>query len=138
IIEMPKYLKKYATEFNYLFECIYKCSQISNPKNENYHILYNFANNARKFLEIYLYYQYPTISNNNEESKFEKFFGAGQIPSFLNRINNEYSHLDGGLERGAMPIDFSEAQICAKAILDTIEKRNPEQFKALKESIGCK
>ncbi|SPY34257.1 AAA family ATPase [Pasteurella canis] len=138
IIEMPKYLKKYATEFNYLFECIYKCSQISNPKNENYHILYNFANNARKFLEIYLYYQYPTISNNNEESKLEKFFGAGQIPSFLNRINNEYSHLDGGLERGAMPIDFSEAQICAKAILDTIAKRNPEQFQALKESIGCK
>lgn len=135
IKEMPNYLERYATEFNYLFENIYKCANINTWNDENYHILYNFGNNARKFLEIYIYYQYPIVAQNIDE-RLDKFFGQGNIPTFLNRINNEYSHLDGGLERGAIPIDYSEAQLCAKVILDKIEEKNLEQFKALKESIG--
>lgn len=56
---MPNYLKEYVTEFNYLFNQIYKCSKIEVASDENYPILYNFPNNARKFLEIYLYYKFP-------------------------------------------------------------------------------
>lgn len=137
IQKMPNHLKEYATEFNYLFSCIYQCYKMTGvPNDENHHILYSFANNARKFLEIYLYYQYP--NNLSNDGKLDLFFGEGQIPVFLNRINNEYSHLSGGLERGgAMPIGLlSEAQLCAKAILDKIEEKNPEQFQALQESIG--
>ena len=137
IKQMPNYLRDYATEFNYLFCCIYQCYQMTNiPNDENYHILYSFANNARKFLEIYLYYQYPDSLSNDK--KLDLFFGKGQVPAFLNRINNEYSHLSGGLERGGtMPIELlTEAQLCAKAILNKIEEKNPEQFHALKNSIG--
>lgn len=138
IQKMPNYLKEYATEFNYLFSCIHQCYKMTGfPNDENYHILYSFANNARKFLEIYLYYQYPNSLSNDD--KLDLFFGEGQIPVFLNRINNEYSHLSGGLERGGtMPIGLlSEAQLCAQAILDKIEEKNPEQFQALKESIDA-
>lgn len=135
IKEMPKYLQKYSTEFNYLFENIYVCSMTNNWNDSNYHILYNFGNNARKFLEIYIYYQYPIIAQNIDE-RLEIFFGKGNIPVFLHRINNEYSHLDGVVERGILPIDYMEAQLCAKAILSRIKEKNPEQFRALKESIG--
>lgn len=132
---MPKYLQRYATEFNYLFENIYNCANCTSWNDGNYHILYNFGNNARKFLEIYIYFQYPIVAQNIDE-RLELFFGTGNIPTFLHRINNEYSHLDGGVERGAIPIDYAEAQLCAKAILDKIAEKNPEQFQALKESIG--
>lgn len=136
IKEMPKYLQRYSTEFNYLFENIYVCATTSSWDDSNYHILYNFGNNARKFLEIYLYFQYPIVAQNIDE-RLEDFFGASNIPTFLHRINNEYSHLDGGVERGAIPIDYAEAKLCAKAILDKIEEKNPEQFQALKKSIGA-
>lgn len=142
IREMPKYLQVYTTEFNYLFEYIYKCSQISCVNDDNFNLIFNFGNNARKFLEIYLYYQYPHTytgdSDRDHTQRLEKFFGASSIPDFfVNRINNEYSHLSGGLERGGMPIEVSEMQLCAKAILDKIEEKNPEQFQALKASIGA-
>ncbi|AWW35189.1 hypothetical protein CT138_10095 [Mannheimia varigena] len=142
IREMPKYLQVYTTEFNYLFECIYKCSQISSVNDENFNLIFNFGNNARKFLEIYLYYQYPHTytgsSDKDHTLRLEKFFGTSSIPDFfVNRINNEYSHLSGGLERGGVPIEVSEMQLCAKAILDRIKEKNPEQFQALKDSIGC-
>ena len=56
---MPKYLKEYVTEFNYLFHQLYKCSVIEVIDDSNYITFYNFGNNARKFFEIYLYYKYP-------------------------------------------------------------------------------
>ena len=141
IRDMPKYLQVYTTEFNYLFECIYKCSQINSINDDNFNLIFNFGNNARKFLEIYLYYQYPCTytgsSDRDHIQRLEKFFGANNIPDFfINRINNEYSHLSGGLERGNMPIEVAEMQLCAQAILNKIEEKNPEQLQALQESIG--
>ncbi len=66
---MPKYLKEYITEFNYLFHQIYKCSEMAVVDDSNYTAFYNFGNNARKFLEIYLYYKYPDNSSDVEKMK---------------------------------------------------------------------
>ena len=55
---MPRYLKDYITEFNYLFNQIYKCASIEMVDDQNYTTFYNFGNNTRKFFEIYLYYQF--------------------------------------------------------------------------------
>ena len=71
-----------------------------------YYIFYNFGNNARKFLEIYLFYKYPGIIS--DEEKYKKFFRE-EIPVYIaNRLTNEMSHLAGGLERGEQPIYFEE------------------------------
>ncbi|EJQ0508949.1 AAA family ATPase, partial [Campylobacter jejuni] len=64
--KLPKCLEKYTTEFNYLFEQIYKFKNIDGINDEDLKIslVYNFGNNLRKFLEIYLFFKYP----NNFES----------------------------------------------------------------------
>jgi wobble nucleotide-excising tRNase len=59
IEKMPNYLQKYVTEFNFLFHEIYKCSKIETIDDSNYTCFYNFGNNARKFLEILMFYYYP-------------------------------------------------------------------------------
>lgn len=69
IIPMPKYLKEYVTEYNFLFDQIYKCSEITQITDKNYTIFYNFGNNARKFLEIYLYYRFPDETDDMEKLK---------------------------------------------------------------------
>lgn len=133
---MPGYLKNYVTEFNYLFHQIYKCATTESINDKNYKDFYNFGNNARKFLEIYLYYKYP--NGIDGDGKLLKFFGNNNIPAiFTDRVNNEYSHLCGGFERGASPIEVPEMKAAARQILLRI-KDDPEQYSALLQSIGVK
>jgi len=134
IVVMPKYLKEYVTEFNYLFHQIYKCSVIETIDDTNYTTFYSFGNNARKFLEIYLYYKYP--DQRPTEEKLQLFFGEGNVPAILtDRINNEYSHLCGVFERGSTPVEVPEMQTAAQQIIERL-KEDEEQYSSLLKSIG--
>ncbi|MGY8774955.1 AAA family ATPase [Spongiibacter tropicus] len=133
---MPGYLKNYVTEFNYLFHQIYKCATAESIDDGNYHEFYNFGNNARKFLEIYLYYRYPNGIEGDD--KLLKFFGEDSIPAiFTDRVNNEYSHLCGVFERGASPIEVPEMKAVAQQIISKV-KDDADQYSALLQSIGVK
>jgi len=131
---MPNYLKEYVTEFNYLFHQIYKCAEIGSIDDGNYTTFYNFANNARKFFEIYLYYKYP--DQGMTEATLCQFFGNEKVPAILaDRINNEYSHLCGVFERGSTPVEVPEMQKAAKQIIERL-KEDEGQYSALLKSIG--
>lgn len=131
---MPSYLKNYVTEFNYLFHQIYKCAAIETVDDSNYVTFYNFANNARKFLEIYLYYRYPDQGMNDRTLSL--FFGEDSIPAALtDRINNEYSHLCGVFERGATPVEVPEMRSAALQIIERL-KDDDDQYSAFLKSIG--
>jgi wobble nucleotide-excising tRNase len=130
---MPKYMKDYVTEFNYLFQEIYKCSCIETVDDTNYSTFYNFGNNARKFLEIYLFYKYPDFSE--DRVKMERFLGEGKVPViFTERLNNEYSHLGGDIERASMPIEVPEMLSVAKLIINKL-KEDEDQYLAFMNSI---
>lgn len=131
---MPSYLKEYVTEFNYLFHQIHKCASLDAIDDTNYVTFYNFANNARKFLEIYLYYKYP--DQGMTEATLTAFFGQNSIPTVLtDRINNEYSHLSGVFERGSTPVEAPEMQTSARQIIQRL-KQDSEQFSSLLKSVG--
>ncbi|WP_280570787.1 AAA family ATPase [Chromohalobacter sp. 296-RDG] len=131
---MPSYLKEYVTEFNFLFHQIHKCAAMESIDDTNYINFYNFANNARKFLEIYLYYKYPDQGMNERTLKL--FFGNDSVPAILvDRINNEYSHLCGVFERGATPVEVPEVQLAARKIIEKL-KKDDEQYSALLRSVG--
>ena len=130
---MPDYIKKYLTEFNYLFKQIYQCANES-VSDENHYVFYNFPNNARKFLEIYLFYKFP--NQNKLSDKMQDFFGDDIARLLIDRINNEYSHLSNGLERGSIPLEIPEMKKAAKAILSNLKENDSHQYQALKESVG--
>ncbi|SHG48585.1 Wobble nucleotide-excising tRNase [Salegentibacter echinorum] len=134
ISEMPDYIKRNVTEFNHLFKQIVDCSNLGQLTDQNYTLLYNFGNNARKFFEIYLFYKYPDASNQTE--KMRKFFGEDEIPTVLtDRINNEYSHLAGTFERGQQPIEVPEMKKAAELIVKKLENWDKDQFDALMSSV---
>lgn len=131
---MPKYLKEYVTEFNYLFHQIQKCAAIDSIDDTNYTAFYNFGNNARKFFEIYLYYKFPDQGMTEETLRL--FFGEEQIPAVLtDRINNEYSHLCAVFERGSTPVEVPEMQTAARQIIERL-KEDKDQYSALLKSVG--
>lgn len=132
---MPKYLKEYVTEFNFLFHQIHKCAAITSINDENYTTFYNFGNNARKFFEIYLYYKFP--DQGMTEATLKSFFGEESVPAILSdRINNEYSHLAGVFERGSTPVEVPEMHTVAKYILDKIKQNDHDQYVSLVQSVG--
>ena len=136
LVLMPKYLKDYVTEFNFLFHQIYRCAHAQSEHDGNHDCYYNFGNNARKFLEAFLYYRYPNASEKDKENKLYRFFGNDTLASSLtNRINNEFSHLEGLFERSILPIDIPEMKLTAKFILQKIKEKDPDQYSALLQSI---
>lgn len=132
---MPRYLKDYVTEFNFLFHQIYMCSTTDTDDENQHNLFYNFGNNTRKFLEAFLYYKYPNA--NDQIEKLTKFFGDNrQASTMTDRINNEFSHLEGLFERSMTPIDIPEMKKTATFILDKIKEKDSEQYDALLMSIG--
>jgi wobble nucleotide-excising tRNase len=137
ITEMPSHIREYVTEFNYLFGQIYSVYKEvkgnRKAKLENtYNQFYNLPNNIRKFLECYLFYKFP--NNSNPLENLPKLFD-GTVPTLINRVINEYSHLTY-IDRGWKPIDVDEVEECAKIVIDKIQEKDPEQFHALLESIA--
>lgn len=131
---MPRYLKDYVTEFNFLFHQIYKCAHAQSECDENHDCYYNFGNNARKFLEAFLYYKYPNAVE--KDDKLARFFGDDALAASLtDRINNEFSHLAGVFERSVLPIDVPEMKTTANFILRKIKEKDPDQYLALLQSI---
>ncbi|WP_313290599.1 AAA family ATPase [Stutzerimonas nitrititolerans] len=133
---MPRHLKEYVTEFNYLFNQIHTCATIEQVTDENYTAFYNFGNNARKFFETYLYYKYPNKGMSDETLLL--FFGRDKVPAVLtDRINNEYSHLCGVFERGSTPVEVPEMKKSAMVILERLREHDADQYQSLLESIGA-
>ena len=134
---MPDHLKDYTTEFNYLFNTIYSLyKNVSGDRSrqlENtYNQFYNIPNNIRKFLEYYLFYKYP--NSKSPLDNLDKLFD-GNTPALLNRVVNEFSHLTF-IDRGWAPLDVSEVEECVKLIIEMIQRKDMEQYIALKSSIG--
>ena len=134
ISKMPNYLSEYATEFNYLFNQIHTCASTNILSDENHSFFYNFSNNARKFIEIYSFYKFPTYFKEDDE-RLKSFWNDEIYRLFIGRINNEYSHCSGVLERGMSLMDVPEMHRVAKAIIKKV-KEDEQQYVALLESIN--
>jgi wobble nucleotide-excising tRNase len=133
---MPKYLKSYITELNYLFAEIHTCTDDANSV-ASYHSFYNFGNNLRKFLEAFLFFKYPSGTVNNDK-RLRLFFGddMGAV-AFLNRLTNEYSHMEEYVDRGMVPIDCAEIARTAKFVLEAMKAKDLDQYQHFLSSINA-
>ncbi len=125
---LPDYIRKYVTEFNYLFEQIFKNYNNTNITIDSY---YSLANNIRKFLDTYMYFKYP--NNDSLMTKYYIFFGE-ENAILINRVINEFSHLEN-IERAKMPLDLLEIHKVINIIIENIKNKDKEQFEALLKSL---
>lgn len=130
---MPKYMKNFSTEYNYLFSKILMVATIPlSDLNEDY--VYSFGNNLRKFLEAHLYFKYPT-NKISDEDKLLKFISDPKITTICQKISNEMSHLQECFDRGISVLDIPESQKLAKAVLEILKASDPDQYDALFKSV---
>jgi len=124
LCEMPKYLTDHPTEFIYLFKQIYIIAN-DEISDENFFVFYNFPNNARKFLESYLFTLYPNLDN---KESHELFFGDDITKTFTDRIHNDHSHTKDHFDRMNEPIVTNEFPNDAKLILKKMKEVNEKQY----------
>lgn len=135
---MPSYLRDYITEFNYLFHQIYKCRN-QGGASESHEPFYGFGNNLRKFLEAFLFFKFPHQDDKNDAfERIKKFFGEEDPTAIalVNRLNNEFSHLESTPDRGFKPVEIPEISKVANYVLDKIYTADPDQYNSLLKSIG--
>jgi len=138
ILPMPSYLKDYVTEFHYLFHQIYKCRDQA-AAHLNHEPFFGFGNNLRKFLEAFLFFKYPYHDDKNDVfERMKKFFGDEEdaAVALVNRLNNEFSHLEAAPDRGFKPVEIPEIEKVANYVLNKMFAADPVQYNALLKSIG--
>jgi len=137
IMLMPAYLKDYITEFHYLFHQIYKCKHQAAAA-ENHEPFFGFGNNLRKFLEAFLFFKFPYHDDKNDSfERIKKFFGEEEEIALvlINRLNNEFSHLEAVPDRGFKPVEIPEIAKVANYVLDRIYISDKAQYNSLLKSI---
>ena len=135
---MPRYLREYITEFQYLFHQIYKCRCVSDDEAES-EAFYSFGNNLRKFLEVFLFFKYPYLRDNNDkQERIRKYLGYENIYAFtlIGRLTNEFSHRESGFELSLAPVEVPEMAKIANLILDRMSEKDAEQYESLLLSVG--
>jgi wobble nucleotide-excising tRNase len=136
LYRMPPHIKDYVTEYNFLFNEIYNmaCKFKKDEKEkflkDDFTLLYNLPNNMRRFLECYLFYRFP--NTDKPLKNLGKIFD-NNIPIWVNRVINEYSHLSWG-NRGTIIMDISEAETVARDIIMAI-KKDKDHYEALCDSV---
>lgn len=138
ILLMPSYLKDYITEFHYLFHQIYKCKD-QTAAQVSHEPFFSFGNNLRKFLEAFLFFKYPYHDDKSDSfERIKKFFGEEEDTAIalVNRLNNEFSHLEEIPDRSFKPVEIPEIATVANYVLDKIFSADADQYNALLKSIG--
>lgn len=138
ILLMPSYLRDYITEFHYLFHQIYKCKDQAAAAN-SHEPFFGFGNNLRKFLEAFLFFKFPHHDDKNDAfERIKKFFGeeGDTAVALVNRLNNEFSHLEAVPDRSFKPVEIPEIAKVANYVLNKIYASDKVQYNALLKSIG--
>ena len=138
ILLMPSYLRDYITEFHYLFHQIYKCKDQAAAAH-SHEPFFGFGNNLRKFLEAFLFFKFPYHDDRSDAfERIKKFFGEEEdtAVALVNRLNNEFSHLEAVPDRSFKPVEIPEIAKVANYVLDKIYASDKVQYNALLKSIG--
>ncbi|MCX7998328.1 MAG: AAA family ATPase [Leptospiraceae bacterium] len=127
IEKLPEVLKKFQSEYNYLFSILKK---FHDSKDEsNFELLYILPNIARRFLEAYLFYKYP--DGKKFKDKCELFFNSNESnKKAVLKLLDEYSHEQNPEHIYKFP-DINELENSIKFILETLEEKDAEHYKAL-------
>ncbi|MGA2298499.1 MAG: AAA family ATPase, partial [FCB group bacterium] len=133
ITPLPIVLEKFKSEYNYLFSIIYDFKK-SSVKN-TFDLLFILPNIIRRFLEAFLIIKYPNGKKFN--NKYNNFFkdNADVEKKGLLKIMDEYSHEENQEHARYFP-DVQEIEKAIKVVLNTIEQKDPEHYKALEESLN--
>jgi len=129
--DTPDLLRKYKSEYQFIFEQLHKFSSSQAP---SLHEAYTAPNLLRKFLEAYLGFKKPCISQWSR--KLDLLFDSDINRTEIQKFSDDASHLQG-LNRALQQPDFiSNAQNTVKKVLKALKDKDPQHYTSMCTVIG--
>ena len=132
--DLPSTLKKFKTEYNYLFSLLKKAQDQKNGEFGLSELLYLLPNITRRFLEGYFGLRYPNgkkLKNKIDDSNFFK----DEDKEKLLKILNEHSH-EESVEHALKFPDTSEIKEIVDVVLGGLKAKDQDHYDAL--CVSCK
>jgi wobble nucleotide-excising tRNase len=121
--ELDKDLQDFESEYNYLFNLIYKFQSDGTIAS-----VYHMPNIARKVLDTFLMFRVPNNDNTYDKLELLKsLFDEAKITAIY-KFTNDQSHITG---KGFDPSLIPETQKVVKYLLEFIDATFPEHYKVL-------
>lgn len=128
IIECPEAIRKYRSEYLYLFHQLVGFSE--NPQNDH-QVIFNLGNMARRFVEGYVAFKF--LEHTNIDRSIGELMSDPVDAERARKFMHFHSHT---LSRGGgmrLP-DMSEAQEIVRSILDAIRNHDAIHYAALEQT----
>lgn len=122
---LPDTLLNYKSEYHFLFSKIKSFDE--NPSTD-FDNLYQLPNIIRRFLEAFIGFKYSQGLNKGLESLIDDEAQRIKVDKFLNNLSHQT-----GLQRNLIFNDLSECKSVVKIVLNAIQTKDPEHYKALED-----
>ena len=123
--ELPQLLRKFRSEYAYLFSLLYKFDERPTP---DYDYLYILPNLVRRYLEAYLGFKVPKSAG--LEKKLSKLIEDHISHDKVLKFINQYSH-NTSLPRSLNFSDFAECREVVGIVLKAVKNKDEEHFNVL-------
>ncbi len=120
---LPGTLLKYKSEYHFLFSKIKSFDE--NPSTD-FDSLYQLPNIIRRFLEAFIGFKYSQGLKKGLEILIDNEAHRIKVDKFLNNFSHQT-----GLQRNLIFNDLSECKSVVKIVLDAVQTKDPEHYKAL-------
>lgn len=129
--DTPNLLRKYKSEYQFIFEQLHKFSSSQTP---SLHEAYTAPNLLRKFLEAYLGFQKPCISQWSR--KLDLLFDTDVERTEIQKFSDDASHLQG-LNRALQHPNFiANAQNTVKKVIQALKAKDLPHYTSMCTVIG--
>lgn len=128
LVNMPKSLAKYASEYHFLFEIIYRFH--SAPEKTEHEVLMLLPNAVRRFVELYTYSRLPGAFKETVDQRAEALFGKEAAKRIL-KVFHYFSHANS-MDRlaGNTELIF-DVEHAVRDLVSEIEAKDPLHWQAL-------
>ncbi len=128
---LPKLLRKYKSEYQFVFEQLHAFSNAANP---TLHEAYTSPNLLRKFLEAYLGFRKPCVSQ--WSAKLDLIFDTPEEQREIQKFADDASHLQI-LSRALEQPDFvANAQLSVRKLINGLKLKDFSHYASLCKVIG--
>lgn len=124
--ELPKLLRKFKSEYEFVFSQLYAFKQAQNPTEND---AYNAPNLLRKFLEAYLGFQKPDISAWYE--KLDLLLDSPAERKEIHKFADDASHLQTLNRSLQFPSFVASSQRCVQIIIEALRIKDQRHYDSL-------
>lgn len=130
---MPVSLSRYASEYHFLFEVIYRFHEA--PDKTDHEVLMLLPNAVRRFVELYTYSRLPGVSKETVDQRAETLFGKEKAKRIL-KVFHYFSHANS-IDRltGNNELIF-DVEHAVNDLLTAIRSEDPLHWEALIQAVS--